>query len=92
MDNIRHRVDPGDIPPIKAARRLGLTLDHFREKLPELLGRGFPPADPTTGNFDLEAIDRWRADRYVRPQYFEDGNPSAARDARKVVDERLTRM
>lgn len=61
--NIRHRVDPGDVPPEKAARRLGLTLTVFNEKLPNLLKRGFPPADPDTGNYDLDAIDLWRRNR-----------------------------
>lgn len=60
---IRHRVDPGDVPPEKAARRLHLTLEQFREKLPALLERKFPPPDPDTGNFDLDAIDLWRKRR-----------------------------
>jgi hypothetical protein len=57
---VRYRVDPGDVPPEKAARRLHLSLDRFNEVLPRLLQRGFPWADPDTGNFDLDAIDRWR--------------------------------
>jgi hypothetical protein len=61
---IRYRVDPLDIPADKAARRLHLTLDQFREKLPELTQRGFPSADPTTGNFFLPAIDKWMAARH----------------------------
>jgi hypothetical protein len=44
---LRFRVDPGDVPPEKAARRLHLTLAEFREKLPRLLERGFPAPDPT---------------------------------------------
>jgi hypothetical protein len=60
---IRYRVDPLDIPTEKAARRLHLTVGQFREKLPELLQRGFPPADPTTGMFFLPAIDKWMASR-----------------------------
>lgn len=60
---IRHKVDPRDIPPAKAARRLGLSLEQFREKLTELRGRGFPPPDPTTGNYYLPAIDQWMASR-----------------------------
>jgi hypothetical protein len=58
--DIRHRVDPGDVPPEKAARRMCLTHERFNELLPQLLARGFPAADPTTGMFDLEAIDLWR--------------------------------
>lgn len=62
--DIRYRVDPGDVPAAKAARRLGLTLERFNELLPGLLKRGFPPADPTTGNFDLDEIERWRKSRH----------------------------
>jgi hypothetical protein len=61
--SIRYPVDPLDVPPSKAARRLHLTLEDFRAKLPELLQRGFPPPDPTTGNFYLPGIDRWMASR-----------------------------
>jgi hypothetical protein len=57
---IRFKVDPGDVVPEKAARRLGISLPKFNEVLPRLLARGFPPADPDTGNFDLDAIDQWR--------------------------------
>jgi hypothetical protein len=58
--DIRFRVDPGDVPPEKAARRLHLTFERFNEVLPRLLARGFPPPDPDTGCFALEAIDQWR--------------------------------
>jgi hypothetical protein len=30
------------------------------------LDRGFPPADPTTGNYALDAIDVWRKTRHKR--------------------------
>jgi hypothetical protein len=63
---IRFQIDPRDIPPEKAARRLGLALDQFEAVLPRLLGRGFPPSDPDTGNYDLDAIDAWRARRHNR--------------------------
>jgi hypothetical protein len=62
---IRYRVDPGDVPSEKAARRLGLTLDQFNKVLPNLLARGFPPADPDTSMYDLEAIDLWRRRRHA---------------------------
>ena len=57
---VRSRVEARDVPAVKAARRLHLPLDVFLQKLPELLRRGFPPADVTTGMFDLDAIDAWR--------------------------------
>jgi hypothetical protein len=61
---IRFKIEPRDIPAEKAARRLHLSLDEFRTKLPELVRRGFPPADPTTGMFYLPAIDEWMARRF----------------------------
>ena len=39
--HIRCRVDPGDVPPEKAARRMGLRLAEFEQKLPELLRAAF---------------------------------------------------
>lgn len=63
---IRFPVEPRDVPPEKAARRLHLDLERFNELLPRLLARGFPPSDPDTGMFDLEAIDAWRRARHAR--------------------------
>lgn len=63
---IRFQVEPRDIPPEKAARRLGLTIEAFAELLPRLQSRGFPMSDPDTGNYDLDAIDQWRASRHRR--------------------------
>lgn len=91
-----HLPPGGDVPPIVAARRLGLSLEAFeaalRQPVDGLIARGFPPADPTTGNYDLDAIEAWRRSRY--PQVF--GQPltlvSRARDARDVVRDRVTRM
>ncbi len=86
------RPDPlGDVPAERAAKRLGLSLAAFAEMLPALLQRGFPPADPTTGMFDLEAIDRWRHLRHAR--LFPELTASrAARDAGSVVAERVEAM
>lgn len=91
--SMRFHLPPGgDVPPIAAARRLGLSLEAFRAALPELTSRSFPSADPTTGNYDLDAIDAWRRSRY--PQQF--GQPLTlvprARDARDVVRDRVTRI
>ena len=68
---MRFKLPPGgDVPPVTAARRMGLSLDAFREVLPKLVSRGFPQADETTGNFDLDAIDAWRHGRH--PHLFPD--------------------
>lgn len=91
-----HLPPGGDVPPIVAARRLGLSLEAFEAALNRpvdgLLARCFPPPDPTTGNYDLDAVDAWRRARY--PQVF--GEPLTlvprARDARDVVRDRVTRI
>ena len=54
---VRFHVDPRDVPPEKAARRLHLTLNEFKALLPKLRKRAFPNPDPTTGMYDLKAID-----------------------------------
>ena len=84
--SIRYRVDPRDVPAAKAARRLHLTLAEFERLLPELTARGFPTADPTTGMYDLDAIDAWRRARHPQADLT---NTPAPRDARDVVMERL---
>jgi len=86
---LRYRVDPGDVSPDKAARRMGLTLTDFESCLPRLLSRGFPHADPTTGLYDLEAIDAWRRRR--NPHLFTTSLTASteARDAQDVVMARL---
>jgi hypothetical protein len=64
---VRFRVDPRDVPPEKVARRLHLTLEQFRHVEPNLRKRGFPPPDPDTGMYDLDAVDRWRELRHQLP-------------------------
>lgn len=56
---VRFVVQPRLVPPIKAARRLHLTLADFTAKLPALLRSGFPNACSITGHYDLVAIDEW---------------------------------
>lgn len=57
--SIRFKVEPRLVPATAAARRLGLAVDDFLAKLPDLRREGFPPAVPVAGNFDLVAIDDW---------------------------------
>lgn len=89
MPSLRFHVEPRDVPAHAAARRLGLTEAEFRRQLPLLEARGFPPADPTTGHFDLDAIDEWRKRRHPR-LFLTD--PEQARDARAVVKGRLANL
>ncbi len=80
---IRFPVDPRDVPPEKAARRLHLTLDEFESKLAHLRDRGFPGPDPTTGMYDLKAIDAWMDRRWQQ------SGEARPRDARDGFAERL---
>jgi hypothetical protein len=86
---MRFRIEPRDVPLEQAARRLGKTRGELEAVLPDLLARGFPQPDPTTGNFDLAAIDRWCDARH--PHLF-GGVEMQARDARDVVRDRLERL
>lgn len=85
---VRFTVDPGDVSPEKAARHMHMTIAEFKEKLPELLDRGFPPADPTTGNYDLDAIKLWRAARFPR-LYGLTPLPAPAEPAKQGMGERF---
>jgi hypothetical protein len=89
-NSIRFPVDPRDVPPEKAARRLHLTLAEFNAKLPELLARGFPAADVTTGMYDLKAIDAWQDARSgLAPALTQTAAPRNAADGFK---ERVARL
>ena len=83
---IRFKVEPRDVPAEAAARKLGLTAAEFAARLPDLLSRGFPRPDPTTGHFDLKAIEVWQ-DR--RSGLAIISAAPIARDAASVVNERL---
>jgi hypothetical protein len=89
-DRLRHRVDPRDVPPAKIARRLHLTLAQFELIKDELFARGFPHADPTTGNFDLLAVDRWMDARSHMNDDLTGLKP--ARNAQEVFGERARRL
>ncbi|WP_038367941.1 hypothetical protein [Bosea sp. UNC402CLCol] len=83
---VRYTVDPRDVPPVKAARRLHLTLSEFERILPRLLQRGFPRPDPDTGNYDLKAVDQWMDNRSTLTP------ANQPRDAREVTAERLAEL
>lgn len=87
---LRFKIEPGDVPPLTAARRLGLTLEAFNDKLPELMRNGFPIANPVTENYCLEAIDAWRKAFYPHLLNQPSLTPRpAARNASEVVAARL---
>ena len=83
---MRIRIQIRDVPPASAARRLGLTEREFADALPDLLARGFPEPDPTTGRYDLEAIDAWCFARHPNLLLT---SAAQARDASAVVPFRL---
>jgi hypothetical protein len=87
---MRFKVQPRDVPPEIAARRLGKTLAEFDKALPNLLARGFPQADPDTANYDLVAIDRWCDARHSH--LFGAGSAMQARDASTVARKRIAAM
>jgi hypothetical protein len=87
---MRYRVECRDVPPEEAARRLGIKPNMFADKLPNLFARGFPRPDPDTGNFDLQAIDRWMDSR--NPHLFGIGAQLQARDASIVIKDRLAKL
>lgn len=84
---MRFRVEPRDVPPEMAARRLGLSLAEFNAALGRLAARGFPPADPDTGKFDLQAIDRWCDSRHAH--LFGAAAAMGPRDASVVARDRI---
>jgi hypothetical protein len=87
---MRFKVQPRDVPADEAAKRLGIGRAVFDERLPNLIARGFPKADPDTGNFDLAAIDRWCD---MRHQHLFNERPIiGARDAGDVVGDRIAAM
>ena len=86
----RFRIEPRDVPPDAAARRLGLTQARFEQTLPQLMSRGFPAPDPTTGHYDLAAIDRWCDRRHAH--LFALTPPAHAAEAPVDMRERLARV
>src|SRR4051812_42951488 len=56
--------EKGDVPRAQIAQRLGLEIHEFETFIERLEKRGFPPPDPTTGRYCLEAVDRWRLRRH----------------------------
>jgi hypothetical protein len=68
---------------------MGMTIEAFTAALPNLVSRGFPKADPDTGNFDLDAIDAWRRLRHSHLYSGLQASEMGARDASSVVQDRI---
>jgi hypothetical protein len=88
--SVTFRIEPRDVPPKAAARRLGKELVEFNEILPNLIARHFPKPDPDTGHFDLVAIDKWCDARHAH--LFGGNSAISARDASMVAQGRIEAM
>jgi len=88
MSRLRRIPLRGDISATAIAELLGLSASDLQAKLEQLHERGFPRADPSTGLYCVEAVDRWRLRRH--PQLFPEltAAPTAAH-AGAVFDERM---
>lgn len=91
---MRFKRETGYVPAAGAAHFMGFgTMQAFEAKLPELLLQGFPPPDPVTGHFFVDAMKAWARSRH--PQLFPSDRllvGPTARDARDVVPGRLARI
>ena len=85
----RFKIVPRDVPAHAVARLLGVSETRFVECLSDLLSRGFPGPDATTGNYDLKAVEAWQDRRSGMS-----GTMAAhmAKDANTVIAERLAAM
>jgi hypothetical protein len=83
--------DRGDVPKAIVALRLGLAVSDFDLQRLELERRGFPSADPTTGHYCIEAVDRWRLRRHAR-LFPELAHSPTAMNASAVFTERMGRL
>lgn len=87
---MRFSVTSRDVPTDIAAKRLGLSVVKFQGILDRLYQRGFPHPDQDTGQFDMQAIDRWCDAR--NPHLFKEVAEVGALDAKSVVTQRLEKM
>jgi hypothetical protein len=90
--DIRFRIDPRCVPPGKVARWLHVTLAEFDERKGELFARGFPRPDPTTGTYDLKALEACQdAQSALAPAPSAVGDPAPV-NASDVFRDRMARL
>jgi hypothetical protein len=77
----------GDATPAQMVRSLAIDLADFQRLRLELEARGFPRPDPTTGNYDMDAVHAWR--RFRNPHLFGLTPVPGARNSEDVFGERL---
>lgn len=80
-----------DLTAAEVAAALGYdSARAFNERMADYIKRGFPAADPMTGRFDPEAVERWRRSR--APHLFPELTIApAARNAETLAAERRQR-
>jgi hypothetical protein len=91
MTRPRRLPERGDVPPSTVAQLLGIALADFERLLPQLNERDFPKPDPTTGNYCIEAVDKWRLSRHPTLFPMLTAVPTAIH-AGAVFEERLRRV
>lgn len=74
------------VPAAKAARRVGVHIKEFEEKLPDLLSSGFPKPHPILGTYCLQSVDEWISKQTGLITAAQQSTPSAR------IDERIGRM
>lgn len=87
---MRFHVKPRCVPPAVAARRLGISEHEFKSRLQAFESAGFPLADPVSGNYDIEAIDRYIEAR--NPKLFGNTDDGGAITDRSVMLQRIAEL
>lgn len=87
---MRFHVKPRCVPTSAAARRLGLSERDFKDRLQDFERAGFPKADPVSGHYDIEAIDRYIEAR--NPSYFGKEDDGGAITDSAVMLQRIAGM
>lgn len=85
----RFKIVPRDVPASAVARLLGISEARFINCVADLLARGFPGPDATTGNYDLKAVEAWQDRRSGLAAALA---TNMAKDASAVVADRLKAM
>jgi len=87
---MRFHIKPRCVPASAAARRLGLTERDFKDRLYDFEKAGFPRPDPVSGNYDIEAIDRYIEAR--NPTFFGKADDGGAITEQSVMLQRIAEM
>ncbi len=84
----RFKIVPRDVPASAVARLLGVSEARFVDCVSDLLARGFPGPDATTGNYDPKAVEG--AGSPLRPERHD--GCADGKDASAVIAVRLAAM